>query len=337
MRRLWLFGLSIPKEFGGLGLKTVDDVLVNIILGQATPPFSTIFGTNIGIGSQAIIMAGNDSQKRKYLPKLASGECIGAFALTEPNAGSDAGSLTTSAKRDGKFFVLNGTKRYITHAPQAGLFTVLARTDPNSTKTSGISAFIVESNSPGLLIGKKDKKMGQQGTQTADVIFENCRIPADNLLGEEGDGFKTAMKVLDRGRLRIAAMSVGAAERLIRESISYAKERVQFQKPIAEFQLIQSMLADSQAEAYAARCMLIDAAKRRDSGKKITMEAACAKMFSSEMVGRVADRAIQIFGGAGYMAEYPIERFYRGVRLFRIYEGTTQIQQLIIARELLNK
>ena len=335
MKAMGLYGLSLPEEYGGLGLGMVDDALVNVILGWATPPFSTAFGTNIGIGSQGIAIDGTEEQKRKYLPPIASGEIIASFALTEPGSGSDAGSLKTSARRDGDDYILNGTKRFITHAPHAGLFTVMARTDPDTPGAAGVSAFIVERDSPGLSVGRPDVKMGQRGTHTADVIFEDCRVPAANRIGEEGQGFKTAMKVLDRGRLRIAGMSVGAAERLIEESVNYAREREQFGRPIADFQLVQAMLADSQAEAYAARCMLMDAAQRRDDGEVITLEAACAKMYCSEMVGRVADRAVQIFGGAGYIAEYPIERFYRGVRLFRIYEGTTQIQQVIIAREML--
>ncbi len=335
MKAMGLYGLSLPEEYGGLGLGMVDDALVNVILGWATPPFSTAFGTNIGIGSQGIAIDGTEEQKRKYLPRIASGEIIASFALTEPGSGSDAGSLKTSARRDGDDYILNGTKRFITHAPHAGIFTVMARTDPDTPGAAGVSAFIVERDSPGLSVGRPDVKMGQRGTHTADVIFEDCRVPAANRIGEEGQGFKTAMKVLDRGRLRIAGMSVGAAERLIEESVNYAKEREQFGRPIADFQLVQAMLADSQAEAYAARCMLMDAAQRRDDGEVITLEAACAKMYCSEMVGRVADRAVQIFGGAGYIAEYPIERFYRGVRLFRIYEGTTQIQQVIIAREML--
>ena len=335
MKTMGLFGLTIPEEYGGLGFNMLDDVTVNIIFGHTTPPFSTIFGTNIGIGAQGIVIDGTEDQKKKYLPQMASGQIISAFALTEPESGSDAASLKTTAIKDGSHYVLNGTKRYITNAPEAGIFTVMARSDPKTPGSAGISAFIVERDSPGLSIGKCDVKMGQQGTHTADVIFDDCRVPIENRIGDEGQGFKTAMKVLDRGRLRIAGMSVGAAERLIEECVVYAKERIQFSKPLAEFQLIQAMLADSQAETYAARCMLIDAATRRDNGQVITMEAACTKMFASEMVGRVADRAVQLFGGAGYMSDYPIERFYRGVRLFRIYEGTTQIQQIIIARELL--
>jgi len=233
---------------------------------------------------------------------------------------------------------LNGTKRFITNAPEAGLFTVFARTDPKTTDARGVSAFLVEAGTPGLSLGKHDKKMGQRGAHTCDVIFDDCRVPASALLGEvEGQGFKTAMKTLDRGRLTIAAVSVGVAERLIRDSLLYAMERKQFGKPIAEFQLIQAMLADSKAEAYAARCMVMDASRRRDAGENVATEAGCCKLFATEMVGRVADRAVQIHGGAGYVSDYAVERFYRDVRLFRIYEGTTQIQQLVIARNMIRE
>jgi acyl-CoA dehydrogenase len=338
MRGLGLFGLSTPVEFGGIGLNMSQEVQVAFVLGQTSPAFRSLIGTNNGIGSQGIILDGTEEQKKKYLPRLASGEIVGAFALTEPNAGSDASSLSTSARRDGDVYVLNGTKRYITNAPEAGLFTVMARTNPDDKGASGISAFLVEAGTPGLHIGPHDRKMGQKGTHTADVLFEDCRVPATQLLGgREGQGFKTAMKVLDRGRLHIAAVCVGVAERLIRESLSYAMERQQFGKPIAEFQLIQAMLADSRTEAYAARCMVLDAAHKRDLGQNVSTEASCCKLFASEMVGRVADRAVQIFGGAGYIADYGIERFYRDVRLFRLYEGTSQIQQLVIARNMMRE
>jgi acyl-CoA dehydrogenase len=283
-------------------------------------------------------MDGTEEQKQKYLPRLAAGEIIGSFALTEPDAGSDAASLRTTARRSGNTYVLNGTKRFITNAPEAGLFTVMARSDPEKKSASGISAFLIEAGTPGLRIGPVDKKMGQKGAHTADLILEDCRVPASQLLGgREGQGFKTAMKVLDRGRLHIASVCVGVAERLIRDSLRYAMERVQFRKPIAEFQLIQAMLADSKAEAYATRCMVLDAARRKDAGEDVNTEAACCKMFATEMVGRVADRAVQIHGGAGYIADYGVERFYRDVRLFRLYEGTTQIQQLVIARNMIRE
>ncbi len=336
MKELGLFGLTIPEEYGGLGLTMTEEIEVAIKLGGTTPAFRSVFGTNIGIGSQGIVMDGTVEQKAHYLPKLATGEMISSFALTEPEAGSDAGSLKTSARLDGDHYVLNGTKRFITNSPSADIFTLMARTDLDTPGAKGISAFIVERKSPGLSVGSPDKKMGQQGAKTADVILEDCRVPAANIIGGvAGVGFKTAMKVLDRGRLHISAVSVGIAERLINECVTYASERKQFGKAIAEFQLIQAMLADSKAESYAARAMVFDAARKKEAGENITLEAACAKMFATEMVGKVADRAVQIFGGAGYLSEYPIERLYRDVRLFRIYEGTTQIQQLVIARELL--
>jgi len=336
MRRLGLFGMTIPETYGGLGLSMSEEVQVLFELCQTSPAFRSVHGTNNGIGSQGIVMDGSEEQRRQYLPRLASGEMIASFALTEPNAGSDAASLRTSARRAGNGWVLNGTKRFITNAPEASLFTVMARSDPENEGAGGISAFLVEAPNPGLKLGKRDRKMGQRGAHTCDVIFEDCHVPADALLGgKEGQGFKTAMKVLDRGRLHIAAVCVGVAERLIRDSVRYAKERVQFGEPIGNFQLVQAMLADSRTEAYAARAMVLDAARRKDAGETVATEASCCKYFASEMVGRVADRAVQIHGGAGYVADFAIERFYRDVRLFRLYEGTSQIQQLVIARNLL--
>ncbi len=336
MKALGLFGLSIPEEHGGMGLTMEEEVLATFEIGHASPCFRSLYATNNGIGGQGIVIDGTPEQKAKYLPKLVTGELIGSFALTEPDSGSDAASLRTSAVRDGEHYVLNGTKRYITNAPEAGLFTVMARTDPAKKGADGISAFVVERGTPGLSLGPADEKMGHKGSHTCDVIFEDCRVPAANLIGgREGIGFKTAMKVLDKGRIAIAAISVGVAERMLEDALRYACERKQFGKPIAEFQLVQAMLADSKAELYAARCMVLDAARRRDQGLEVGTEASCAKMFASEMCGRVADRAVQIFGGAGYLAEYGIERFYRDVRLFRLFEGTTQIQQLVIARNMI--
>ena len=341
MRELGLFGLSIPEEYGGLGLTMAEEAQVAFRLGRTSPAFRSILGTNNGIGSQGLVIDGTAEQKARYLPRLASGEIIGSFALTEPEAGSDAGSLKTMARRDGNDgFVINGAKRFITNAPEAGLFTLFARTDPESRDARGVSAFVIEADTPGITIGATDRKMGQKGAHTADVTFEDVRVPADAIIGgpaKEGQGFKTAMKVLDRGRLHISAVCVGVAERLIDDSPRYAMERKQFGQAIAEFQLVQAMLADSKAEAYAARCMVEETARRKDAGANVSTEAACAKMFASEMVGRVADRAVQIHGGAGYVADYGIERFYRDVRLFRIYEGTTQIQQLVIARNMIRE
>jgi acyl-CoA dehydrogenase len=338
MRAMGLFGMSVPEEFGGLGLTMEEEVRVAFEFARTSPAFRSLVGTNNGIGSQGLVMDGTPEQKAKYLPRLASGEIVGSFALTEPDVGSDAGSLKTRATRSASGWVLNGTKRYITNAPHAGLFTVFARTNPGIKGAGGVSAFLVEGGTPGLKLGKIDRKMGQRGAHTCDVIFEDCEVPADAILGGpdcEGKGFKTAMKVLDRGRLHIAAVCVGAAERLIEESLRYAMERRQFGQPIAEFQLIQAMLADSKAEAYAGRCMVLESARAKDDGRSVATEAAACKLFCSEMVGRVADRAVQIHGGAGYIQEYAVERFYRDVRLFRIYEGTTQIQQLVIARNMI--
>ncbi|MBU14101.1 MAG: acyl-CoA dehydrogenase [Gammaproteobacteria bacterium] len=337
MKALGLFGLTIPEEYGGLGLTMEEEILVAIALGRTSPAFRSIMGTNNGIGSAAVVFNGTEAQKQKYLPKYASGEWISCFCLTEPDAGSDAASLKTSAVRDGDHYILNGTKRYITNAKVAHTFNVMARTDPENKGARGISSFIVERDTPGITLGSVDKKMGQSGSMTCDVIFEDCRVPADNLIGEEGEGFITAMKVLDRGRLHISGVSVGVAERLIKDALEYALQRKQFGKPIAEQQLIQGMLADSQTETYAAKCMTLETARKRDNGENISTESSACKLFATEMVGRVADRAVQIHGGAGYMSEYAVERFYRDVRLFRLYEGTSQIQQVIIARNMMRE
>jgi acyl-CoA dehydrogenase len=340
MKDMGLFGLTVPEEFGGIGLSVSQEVLVNYELGRTAPAFRSVFGTNIGIGSQGILMDGTPAQKAEYLPKVASGELVMSFALTEPDVGSDAASLKTKAELDGDHYVLNGTKRYITNAPRAGAFTLMART--GGPGASGVSAFIVPSNLPGIRLGKKDKKMGQRGTQTCDVILENVRVPAANIIGGvAGQGFKTAMKVLDRGRLNISAVSCGLASRILDEARTYARDRKQFGKALGEFQLIQAMLADSQAELLAAWSLVKEVAHRFDqkpahlSNPEISMQVSCAKLFATEMVGRVADRGVQIHGGAGYINEYPVERFYRDARLLRLYEGTTQIQQIIIGRELL--
>ena len=333
MRELGLFGLSISEEFGGLGLNMEEEVRIAFELGRTSPAMRSTFGTNVGIGSQGLVMDGNDAQKARYLPLIAAGEIITSFALTEPDVGSDSGAVKTRAELDGDAYVLNGTKRYITNADKADLFTVMARTGGPGPK--GVTAFLVPRDLPGLSIGKPERKMGQQGAHVCDVNFDNVRVPAENRLGAEGDGFKVAMRVLDRGRLHISAVCVGAAERLIADSVAYARERKQFGKPIGEFQLIQGMIADSIAECKAAKALVLQTAQAKDRGEPITEDCACAKLIASEMVGRVADRAVQIHGGAGYIADYGIERFYRDVRLFRIYEGTSEIQRTIIARQAL--
>jgi len=335
MREMGLFGLSIAEEYGGLGLTMSEEVRVATEFGRTTPAFRSTFGTNVGIGSQGLVMAGSPEQKAAWLPKIASGEIITSFALTEPDVGSDSGAVKTKAVRDGDVYRLTGTKRFITNADKADLFTVMARTGEAGAR--GVSAFLVPRDLPGLSIGEPEKKMGQKGAKVADVIFDDVPVPAANRLGEEGEGFKIAMRVLDRGRLHIAAVCIGVAERLIADSVAYASDRKQFGKAISEHQLIQGMIADAKTEALAARALVLETAAAKDAGKDVVMESAAAKYFASEMVGRVADRAVQIFGGAGYIADYGIERLYRDVRLFRIYEGTSQIQQIIIARETIKR
>jgi acyl-CoA dehydrogenase len=337
MKALGLYGLSIPEAYGGLNLSMEDECLVVMELGRASPAFRSAFGTNVGIGSQGLVMFGTEAQKTRWLPGIASGETITSFALTEPEAGSDSASVRTKATREGEVYVLNGSKRYITNANKAALFTVMARTNPDAKGAAGVSAFLVPRDLPGLTVGKPEKKMGQQGAHICDVAFEDVRVPAENRLGAEGEGFKVAMTVLDRGRLHIAAMCVGVAERLLADCVAYAAERKQFGQAIASFQLVQGMIADCKTEALAARALTLESARKRDSGESVTLEAAAAKYYASEMVGRVADKAVQIFGGAGYVADYGIERLYRDVRIFRIYEGTSQIQQVVIARETMKR
>ena len=337
MRELGLFGLSIPEAYGGLGLSMEDECRVAIELGRTSPVFRSVVGTNIGIGSQGLVMYGTEAQKAQWLPRIASGETITSFALTEAEAGSDSASIRTRAVRDGDDYVLNGAKRYITNADKASLFTVMARTHAQTPGPKGVSAFLVPADSPGLSVGKPERKMGQQGAHVCDVIFEDVRVPAENRLGAEGEGFTLAMRVLDRGRLHISAVCVGVAERLIADQVAYATERKQFGQPVSGFQMVQAMIADSKAEALAARALTLETARLRDGGANTTLEAASSKLIASEMVGRVADRTVQIFGGAGYISEYGVERLYRDVRLFRIYEGSSEIQKLVIARETLKR
>ena len=334
LRHIGLGGLSIPEAYGGSGMTLEEKVRVAIAFGWTSPAFYRRLSSNDGLGF-ALARAGTEAQKRAWLPRLASGECTGSFALTEPEAGSDAGSMRTLARRDGNTYVLNGAKRFITNAPYADVFLLIARTDASERGARGLSAFLVEADTPGLTRRQADEKMGLHGNDTGDVIFEDCRIPATNLIGEEGEGFRIAMRRLDNVRVEAAATAVGNAERLIEDALDYASERTQFGEPIGQFQLIQAMLADSKAESYAAHTMVLDAAQRIDKGDNASTEAACCKLFATEMVGRVADRAVQIHGGTGFMRGTSAERFYRDVRIYRIYDGTNQIQQLIIARNML--
>jgi acyl-CoA dehydrogenase len=339
MKDMGLFGLGLPEEYGGFGLSPLQECQVQYEFGRTAIAFRSVFGTSIGIGSQGILMDGTPEQKRDILPRVASGELVMSFALTEPDAGSDAASLKTRAELDGDHYVINGAKRYITNASKAGAFTLMART--GGPGAGGVSAFLVPADTPGITLGKKDRKMGQRGSITCDVIFEDVRLPASSIIGgAPGQGFKTAMKVLDRGRLTFGATACGMAQRILEESIRYARDRKQFGKSIGEFQLVQAMLADSQAEIFAGWAMVQELARRYEAvqlgqaSESVSILAACSKLFCSEMVGRVADRGVQIHGGAGYMNEYPVERFYRDARLLRLYEGTTQIQQMVIGRAL---
>ena len=341
MKEMGLFGLSIAEEYGGLGLTMLEECRVAIEMGRTTPAFRSTFGTNVGIGSQGLVMAGTPEQKAEWLPRIASGEIVTSFALTEPDVGSDSGSVKTRAVRakdedGGGVYRLTGTKRYITNADKAQLFTVMARTGEDKGGR-GVSAFLVPRDLPGITLGEPEKKMGQRGAKVSDVHFDDVPVPAVNRLGAEGEGFKIAMRVLDRGRLHISAVCVGVAERLIADCVAYASERHQFGNPIAHHQLIQGMIADMKTEALAARALVLETACKKDAHEDVVLESAAAKYFASEMVGRVADKAVQIYGGAGYIADYGIERLYRDVRLFRIYEGTSQIQQVIIARETLKR
>jgi acyl-CoA dehydrogenase len=336
MGELGLYGMTLPEQYGGLELNASEEMRVVFELCYAAPAFRGYIGANNGLGGRAILVGGSQAMKDKYLNAIATGASVTAFALTEPETGSDAAALKTKATQqsDGTW-VLNGRKTFITHADIADIFIVVARSDPDSTGGKGVSVFLVPGDTPGLIRGKPEKKMGQQGTHVAELAFNNCKLPASALLGVEGKGFELTMQGIDRSRLHMGAICVGIARRLIDESLKYAMTRRQFGKPIAEFQLVQAMLADSQAEMAAARALVIDSAARCDAGTNISMEASCCKMFASEMVGRVADRAVQIFGGAGYMQDSVVERLYRDVRVFRIYEGTTQIQQITIAKHLM--
>ena len=337
LRQRGYFGWSIPEAYGGLGLSTEELILAAFELSQASVALRARVGTNTGIGSEALVADGTEAQKQKWLPRMATGELTGCLALTEPDAGSEASNVQTTARREGDEYVLNGRKCYITNAPIADVFTVVARTDAGSQGSSGLSAFIVERGTPGLRTGPAYKKMGQAGSPVSDVYFEDCRIPADHVIGgQEGVGFKTIMKVLNKQRLHLSALCTGPAIRMLELAIEHTQQRQQFGQPVGNFQLLQAMVADSQTEIFAAKSMILEAARARDRGEDVALTASMCKYFASEMCGRVADRCVQMFGGAGYVADFsPIERYYRDVRLFRLYEGTSQIHQMNIAKLVL--
>jgi len=333
MRELGLFGHSIPQEYGGAGLTTEELSLVNIEVSQVATAFRARFGGNTGIASESLVVDGTPQQKRQYLPLLASGEVTGCFALTEPEAGSDATAQQTVAVRDGDHYEISGRKCFITNAPIANLFTVFARTDPNGKGAAGITAFLVERGAPGLTTPAAYRKMGQHGSPVGEVCLDRVRVHASAIVGGiEGQGFRTAMKALNKQRINLAGLCVGPAIRLVREMVRRAHERKQFGQPIGEFQLVQQMIAESNMEVHAARALVLETARKRDAGQDVTLEASMCKLFASEMCGRVADRAVQVFGGAGYIADNVAERFYRDVRVFRLYEGTSQIHIANIAK-----
>lgn len=330
------FGWSIPEEYGGLGLTTEELVMGAMELSQCAVAYRARVGTNTGIGSEALVADGTEAQKRDYLPRLASGEITGSFALTEPDAGSDASALKTSAVRDGDEYVLNGMKCYITNAPIADVFTVMARTDPDTPGARGVSAFIVDRDLAGLSTSEPYRMMGQAGSPVGEVHFDNVRVPARNLIGGvEGQGFRTAMKVLNKQRIHLAALCTGPAIRMFDLAMSHAESREQSGRKIVDFQLVAALLADCRVDIEAARALVLQTARARDEGRDIALEASICKYFASEACGRVADRAVQVFGGAGYVANHStIERYYRDVRLFRLYEGTSQIHQLNIVKQM---
>ncbi|WP_282033257.1 acyl-CoA dehydrogenase family protein [Metabacillus indicus] len=334
---LGLFGISIPEEYGGIGLNAVGKAVVLEQLGHTHNGFVSLISAHTGIGSTGLVKLASEHLKQKYLPEMAAGKKIAAFALSEPGAGSDATNLSTRAEKRGNQWILNGTKHFITNAPVADVFTVFALTDKDKGARGGITAFLIEKDFPGFSLGKKDKKMGLRGSHTAQLIFEDCIVPEENVIGEVGMGYMSALKILSEGRVGLAARAVGSCDKLIALSASYAKERVQFGKPIADNQAIQWMLADMATETEAARTLTYMAASMIDEGKKVIKEASMAKLFASDVFNRVADKAVQIHGGMGYVSDYPVERFYRDARITKIYEGTNEIQRLIIARRVLEE
>lgn len=331
-----LFGWALPEQYGGLGLNAEQDALLAMELGYTTPSFRSLFGTNNGIAGQVLVNYGTDQQKQEWLPKIASGEVVASFALTEADAGSDPSGLTTKAVKDGDDYVINGSKRFITNAALSDVLMVFARTDPNASGSKGISVFLVPTKAEGVTVGPPDKKMGQAGALTSELFFDDVRVPSANLVGgEEEVGFRAAMASLNKGRLHIGAICVGQATRILDDTIEHAKNAKQGGRPIADFQLVQAQLADCYTELRAARALVLDAARRWDAGTDRKLGPSTSKLYASEMLGRVADRGVQVHGGMGYMRETSVERFYRHARLFRIYEGTSEIQRLVIARQLL--
>ncbi|KIO60954.1 acyl-CoA dehydrogenase family protein [Caldifermentibacillus hisashii] len=335
-KEMGLFGLSIPEEYGGLGLDMVGKCAIYEELGKTHNGYTTLIGAHTGIGTVGIVELGTEEQKQKYLPKMASGEWIGAFALTEPEAGSNAANLKTTAVKQGDKYIINGSKHYITNAVEAHVFTVMAVTDP-AKGAKGITSFIVEKDFPGFVLGNVERKMGLRGSHSAELFFENMEVPVENVLGEEGQGYVNALKILANGRAGLAARNLGSCEKLLEYCLSYANERKQFGKPIIEIQAVQHMLAEISMMIEVLRSMTYRVAWMTDQKQRVVKEAAIAKLYGSEVYNKVADLAVQIHGGIGYMKDYPIERYYRDARITKIYEGTSEIQRNIIANELLRE
>lgn len=332
-KEMGLFGLSIPEKYGGLELDMVGKCAIFEEIGKTHNGYTTLIGAHNGIGSVGIIELGNEAQKQKYLPKMATGEWIGAFALTEPTAGSNALSMKTTAIKQGDKYILNGSKHYITNAVDGHVFTVMAVTD-REKGAKGITSFIVEKDMPGFVLGAVENKMGLRGSHSAELFFDNLEVPAENVLGEEGMGYVNALKILANGRAGLAARNLGSCEKLLEHSISYAHEREQFGQPIIEFQAVQHMLAEMSMQTEALRALTYKVAWQTDQGVRNVKESAMVKLFASEVYNKVADLAVQIHGGMGYVRDYPIERYYRDARITKIYEGTSEIQKNIISGEL---
>ena len=332
-KEMGLFGLSIPEEYGGLGIGMVGKCALYEELGKTHNGFTTLIGAHTGIGSVGIVELGNEEQKQKYLPDMASGKKIGAFALTEPSAGSNASNLKTTAVKEGNKYILNGTKHYITNATEADVFTVMAATDP-SKGAKGITSFIVEKDFPGFQVGAVEEKMGLKGSHSAELIFDNCEVPEENVLGEVGKGYVNALKILANGRAGLAARNLGSSQKLLDLSMEYVQERIQFGVPIIEHQAVAHMVAEMGVEIEALRSFTYRVAWMVDQGEKVIKEAAMLKLYGSEVYNRVADKALQVHGGIGYISDYPIERYFRDARITRIYEGTSEIQKNIIAGQL---
>lgn len=340
LRQLGLFGMPIPKEYGGLGLTTLEEILLIEEITKTNACYRSRIGTSNGIGSMGILYDGTEEQKKKYLSRIATGEWTAAFALTEPNAGSDAGSIVTSAVLDGEHWVLNGNKIFITNADTAQVFTTVAVTDETKGTRGGVSAFVVERGMPGFTIGPADLKMGFKGSFTHELIFKDCRIPRDNIIGGMemvGQGFKTAMRVLDKGRLTIGACALGAAEKIMELSIDYVRDKIKTGKSAADMQAAQFSLADMATQIYAARNMLYHTAQLKDQGENVTDKASMVKVFCTEMASKIADSALDLMEEDGCLTANQIEIFLRDLRLYRIYEGTSEIQRTIISRNLLKR